>query len=186
MANKIGRILLGIIILAAIFVGGWYILPGSVKNPILASYQQRTNDHYDELVGAVKAATVPKNKKVTFDMMMSGVSEDSCWTIEEGSVDDAGNGTYKVYADAYKVTVAFENENNDDGMVTHSNSHVRLQFDITKDGDTLKIGKNKLEAGKQAYPFDVIVGEYDYLKADTTSTYYQRSLDALCEMATAE
>ncbi len=185
MGNKVARILIGIAILAAIFVGGWMVLPGSIKNPLLASYQEKTDDNYSTVVGAVKASTVPKNKKVTFDSMMTGVSEDSCWTIEKVAVDDAGNGSYKVYADAYKITVAFENENNDDGMVTHTNAHVRLVFDVTKDGETLKIGKKEIGEGEIAHPTQVEVGEYVYIQNDPNSNYYQESLNSLCAMGTA-
>lgn len=183
MANKIMRIIIGIAILAGIAVGGWMVLPGSVKNPILAWYQAKTDDNYATIVDTIRATTVPKNKKVSFGAMMDGVSEDSVWTIEKWSVDDAGNGNYLVYADAYKVTVAVENANNSDGMVTHTNAHVRLVFDIEKQGDEMKIGKSKVEVGKACTPKTVIVGEYTYGTADK---YFQPTLDCLASMAAAE
>ena len=182
MANKVFRIIIGIAILAGIAFGGWMVLPGSVKNPILAWYQAKTDDNYATVVDAIKATTVPKNKKVTYGAMMEGVSEDSVWTIEKWSVDDAGNGDYNVYADAYKVTVAVENANNDDGMVTHTNAHVRLVFSVSKQGDELKIGRAKVEAGKAAKPKTIFVGEYTYGESDQ---YYQPTLDCLAGMAVA-
>ena len=183
MANKVFRIIIGIAILAGIAIGGWMILPGSVKNPLLASYQEKTDDNYLKIVDALKASTVPKNKKVTFGAMMEGMSEDSCWTIEKTFVDDAGNGTYRVYADAYKVTVSVENANNDDGMVTHTNAHVRIMCDVNKEGEVLKIGRKEVEAGKPATPIQIEVGEYVY---GATADYFQPTLDCLAGMATAE
>ncbi len=182
MANKVFRIIIGIAILAGIAIGGWMVLPGSVKNPILAWYQEKTDDNYAVLVDSVKAATVPKNKKVTFGAMMEGVSEDSTWTIEKMVVDDAGNGSYRVYADAYKVTVAVENALNDDGMVTHTNAHVRIMFDISKEGDKLTIGRKEIEEGKAASPVQIEVGEYVYGASDQ---YFQPTLDCLAGMAVA-
>ena len=182
MGNKVARILIGIAILCGVLYGGWMILPGSVKNPILAKYQEKSDDNYTLIVDALKATTVPKNKKVTYGAMMEGVSEDSVWTIERWSVDDAGNGDYIVYSDAYKVTVAVENANNSDGMVTHTNAHVRLVFDVHKEGDELKIGRSKIEAGKTATPSTIFVGEYVYGSSDK---YFQPTLDCLAGMAVA-
>ncbi len=181
MANKIGRVIIGIIILCAAAVVTYLVLPGSLKYPLTAKIQDSTDTNYATIVNAVKSATVPKNKKVTFEQMMS-VTDGPAWTIKKVSVDDAGNGMYKVFCDGYKTTVSWENENNDDSMVTHTESHVRIEFNINKNGSEITIGKDEVEAGKVAYPDTIIVDDYDYHKTDE-SEYYQRALTALAKMS---
>ena len=181
MANKIGRIVLGIIILCGLAVGIYFILPGSVKFPLKAKIQDSTDDNYATIVNTVKAATVPKNKKVTYEQMMN-VTDGPAWTIEKISVDDAGNGMYDVFCDGYKTTVSWENEHNDDSMVTHTDSHVRVIFHINKKGSEITIGKDVVEAGKVAYPETIIIDDYDYNRTDESS-YYQSALNSLCKMA---
>ena len=178
MANKIGRILLGIIILAAIAVGVYYILPGSIKNPLTQTIQSNTNDNYAPIVDALKAATFPKNKGVTYDSKLS-TQDSNAWTIKEISVDDAGNGSYDVYYDAYKITVSVENSTNDTGMVTHTNAHVRLTFHVKKQGSEIKIGDKVVEAGKAAAPSEIDVAESHYTSSDE---YFQPILDCLANL----
>ncbi len=175
MANKIGRILIGIIVLAAIAVGIYYILPGNIKNPLTATLQSNTNDNYAPIVDALKGATIPKNKGITYDSKIS-VQDSNAWTIKEISVDDAGNGSYDVYADAYKVTVSVENNTNDTGMVTHTNAHIRLTFHVNKNGSEIKIGDKVVEAGKAATPSEIDVAESHYTSSDE---YFQPILNCL-------
>lgn len=181
MANKIGRIVIGIVVVVALVVGIYYILPGQYKNPIKATIQSKTISSYNDIVDTVSGCTVPNNKDKTFGDMMTSATGNPAWTIEEVSVDDAGNGAYNVYADGYKTTVSFENETNDDGMVTHTDAHVRIIFKVTKEGSDIKIKNKVLETGKQATPEEVQVDESSYKESDS-STYFQRTLDALCEM----
>ncbi|HBZ02665.1 MAG TPA: hypothetical protein DEO83_02480 [Lachnospiraceae bacterium] len=178
MANKIGRIVLGIIIIVGILVGGYFLLPGQVKNPLTAKLQDMTDANYAVITGAVKNATIPKNKGVTFDSAMTNKTEHPAWTIKKISVDDAGNGSYDVYADGYKCTVSMENETNDTGMVTFTNAHVQLVFHITKQGSEIKIGDKVVEEGKAAAPSEVNVNETTYKSTDKSS-YYQAALNVL-------
>ena len=178
MANKIGRIVLGIVILCAIAVGVYYILPGSIKNPLTASLQNMTDDNYAIIVDQVKATTIPKNKGVTYENAFINKTEHPAWTIKKISVDDAGNGAYDVYVDGYKCTVSMENETNDTGMVTQTNAHVQFIFRITKQGNELKIGDKIIEAGKTCTPSEVHVNETVYKSTDNTS-YFQGTLDVL-------
>ena len=180
MGNKIGRIVLGIIIIAGILVGGYYLLPGQVKNPITEKLQDMTDDNYAVVTGAVKAATIPKNKGVTFESAMLKKTEHPAWTIKKISVDDAGNGSYDVYADGYKCTVSMENETNDTGMVTFTNAHVQLVFHVTKQGNEIKISDKVPEAGKTAAPAEVHVNETVYKSTDKSS-YYQAALNVLAK-----
>lgn len=181
MANKIGRIVFGIIFLVVLVVVIYMVLPGSIKFPLQAKIQDSTDTNYATIVNTVKAATVPKNKKVTFEQMMS-CTDGPAWTIKKVSVDDAGNGMYDVYCDGYKTTVSWENETNDDSMVTHTEAHVRIIFHINKQGSEITIGKDVVEAGKVAYPDTLHIDDYDYNRTDDSS-YYQRALNALCQMS---
>jgi len=185
MGNKVGRILIGIAIIAVAFFVIYKILPGRVKYPLQQAIQSKTDDNYATLVDTIKASTVPKNKKVTFGDMVAGMDDKSAWTIEKFSVDKAGNGSYIVYADAYDFTVSFENENNDDGMVTHTDAHVKLSFSVEKNGNEIKMGKKKVEAGEVCYPTAVEIDEYAYHPSDASS-YYQEALDCMCGASGAE
>lgn len=179
MANKIGRILIGIVIVVAVFVVIWLVLPGQYKNPILATYQSKTNDNYDDLVGTIQKSLVLKNKKHTYEDMMLSATGNPSWTIEELAVDDNGDGSYWVYADGYKTTVSFENEENSDGMITFTNAHVRLAFNVTKEGEDIKIGNKVIEPDKQIGPDHIEVATATY-NSSTDASYYQAVLDALC------
>lgn len=179
MANKIGRIVLGIVILAAVVVGVYFILPGQVKNPLTAMLQSNFDgDNYTPITDALKNATIPKNKGVTFDSAMMSRTEHPAWTIKKIEVDDAGNGTYDVYADGYKCTVSMENETNDTGMVTFTNAHVQLVFHVTKQGSEIKVGDKVVEAGKPVEPAEINVATATYKKDDKDS-YYQAALNVL-------
>ena len=178
MGTKIARFVIGIIIIAAVVVGIYFVLPGQYKNPITAVLQSATDSNYDTIVNTLKGSTIPKNKDVTFDKAMIAGTANPAWTIEKVSVDDAGNGTYKVYADGYKCTVTFENETNSDGMVTHTNAHIRLIFDVTKNGNEITIDKKTVTVGKEAKPTSIEVDTTVYNK-DDKSTYYQKTLDFL-------
>ena len=112
------------------------------------------------------------------DMMLSATGNPS-WTIEELAVDDNGDGSYWVYADGYKTTVSFENEENSDGMITFTNAHVRLAFNVTKEGKDIKIGNKVIEPDKQIGPDHIEVATATY-NSSTDASYYQAVLDALC------
>ncbi|MCR5226624.1 MAG: hypothetical protein K6E27_05375 [Eubacterium sp.] len=184
MVNKLGRIIIGIIIICALAVVIFMVLPGNLKFPLKAKLQNETNTNYAVIVDAVKNSSVPKHKKVTFDQMMS-CTDSPAWTIQKISVDDAGNGMYDVFCDGYKTTVSWPNETNDDSMVTHTDAHVRIIFHVTKNNSEIKIGDDVVEEGKVSYPSTVHIDDYDYNRTDE-STYYQRSLDALVKMSGAE
>lgn len=177
MGNKIARVVIGIVVACAVLVGVYFILPGSVKNPITAWLQNTTDDNYIVVVTALQNAKVPKHKKVSYQQMMESATENSAWTIEKVNVNDAGDGSYLVYADGYKCTVAMENEVADN-MITQSNAHVRIVFSIEKQGSTIKINNKELKDGKAADPSEVIVAEYDY-KASEKSPYIQKALDSM-------
>ncbi len=179
MANKIGRIIIGIVIVAALAFVIYTVLPGQYKNPLKATLQSKTNSNYEDVVGKVKGSLVYKNKDFTYEDMMISATANPAWTMEEISVDDNGNGAYDVYADGYKTTVSFENEDNSDGMVTHTNAHVRLTFHVTKDGSDVKIGDQVIEPDMQIAPEQIDVATSTYKKSDS-STYFQKTLDALC------
>ena len=181
MGNKIARIILGIVIAVAVIAGVYFVLPGQYKNPITQTIQMKTNSNYNEIVDVLKKTTIPKNKEKEFGAVFEAAVGNPAWTIKEISVDDAGNGAYDVYADGYKTTISVENEDNSDGMVTHTNAHIRLIFHITKNGKEIKIGDDVLEPGKSAYPATIEVDETTYNESDE-STYYQKTLDCLVEL----
>ena len=66
MGNKIARVVIGILIACAVIVGVYFILPGSVKNPITAWLQNTTDDNYIVIVTALQNSKVPKHKKISY------------------------------------------------------------------------------------------------------------------------
>ena len=176
MANKIGRIVLGIVIIAALLVGIYYILPGQYKNPLTASIQSATNNNYSVIVDKVKASTIPKHKGVTYDSALNAKTRNLAWTIKKVNVDDAGDGLYDVYADGYKCTVTFENEATSDSMITQTNAHVRIVFQIQKKGSVLTINSKEIEKGSKCVPTEIHVNETVYKTTDDNN-YFQACLD---------
>lgn len=175
MANKIIRIIVGIAILAAILVGGYFILPGSVKWPLTQWYQENFDDNAKAVIDGVAAGTVPSHKGLDYKSCFEAATDSPGWHAEKVLVDDVGNGSYDVFVDGYKCTVTMPSEDND-AMKTLTNAHVRLVFHVEKSGTTLKVGGKEIEAGKKVSPDQVIVAEETYGKDDA---YYQKALDAL-------
>ena len=101
MANKIGRIIIGIVVVCALAFVIYMVLPGQYKNPLKATLQSKTNSNYEDVVGKVKGSLVLKNKEFTYEDMMISATANPAWTMEEISVDDNGNGAYDVYADGH-------------------------------------------------------------------------------------
>ena len=184
MANKIGRIILWIVVIVGLAVVIYMVLPGKVKNPLTAKIQQTIDGPtYNAIVDPIKNTTMPKNKKVTYDAAMKASTEDSAWTIEKVAVDDAGNGAYTVYCDGYNFTMSFESDENDDSMITQTNAHIRLIFNVTKNGSSITIDSKEVEPGKKCYASEVCVNEYHYTPQDKSNTYYQKCINTLAEAA---
>ncbi|MCR5213906.1 MAG: hypothetical protein K6E10_05785 [Eubacterium sp.] len=185
MANKIVRIIVGILIFCGIVVGAYFILPGSVKYPI-TQYLQSNFDttNYNSVVNAVKASTIPGNKGITYESAMNGTCDGPSWTYEKVFTDDLGNGTYNVFVDGYKTTVTFESADSD-GMITNTNAHFRVTFQVQKNGSEIKIGDKVLEAGKKAEPMKIEVANSTYLPTDDND-YFQKALDFFASHGTKE
>ena len=180
MGNKVARILLGIVIIVGILVGAYFILPGSVHYPIKAFIQEKTNDNYSKVIDPLKAANVPKNKEFTFGDAFESNTEHAAWTIEESDVDDAGNGSYIIFADGYNLTVELESEENSDSLITRTNAHFRCRFDVTKEGSVIKVNNKEIQEGKPIYPSQIEVDQDVYSMTTTANDYYQKCLNCLC------
>lgn len=184
MANKIGRIILWIVVIVGLAVVIYMILPGKYKNPLTAKIQDTIDGPtYKTLIGTIKDTTIPKNKKVTYDAAMKKSTEDSAWTYKKISVDDAGNGTYDVYCDGYNFTMTFEADDNDDSMITQTNAHVKLVFHVKKDGSTITVDSKEAVKGEKCTVSEVHVNETVYRPTDKDSNYFQKSLNSLAGAA---
>ncbi len=166
MKNKVFRTIFGIIIVVGLLFGIYCILPGQYKMPLKETIQSITMSWSEDVVKTLKNAQVPNNS-TTFGSMMARY-DGSAWTIGEKLVDDLGNGTMTVYADCYKCTVKVENQMTDDNSITHTNAHVRLTFDVTRENGQITKATLRL----------VTVDQVEY---DKDNPYYQLSLDAMCK-----
>ena len=184
MINKIGRIILGIVIICGLAVGIYYILPGQYKNPLTAKIQESMDGaNYNALIGTIKATTIPKNKGITYDAAMTKATQDAAWTYKKIAVDDAGNGSYDVYCDGYKYTMTFEADDNDDSMITKTNAHIRLVFHVKKDGSTITVDSKEAVKGEKCAASELHVDEEVYTPNNKDNTYYQKGLTALAGAA---
>ncbi|MCR4845205.1 MAG: hypothetical protein K5865_00505 [Eubacterium sp.] len=177
MGNKVARILFGIIIAVGILVGGYFILPGKVHYPIKQFIQSKTNDNYDKVIDPLKKSIIPKNKEITYGEAFEKL-DSSAWTIEESDVDDKGDGTYTIYADAYNITVSLEGEDSDDSLITKTNAHVRCEFNVTKQGSEILIDNKPIDEKKGVSPTLIGVDETNYSK-NGNDTFFQQCLDII-------
>ena len=166
MKNKVSRVIIGIIVVVGLLIGIYFILPGQVKMPLKETIQSITMKFSEDVTRTLKNATVPNNS-TTFGSMMARY-KGSAWTIGDKTVDAIGNGTMVVYADCFKCTVKMENQMTDDNSITHTNAHVRLTFDVTREGE--KVTKATLRT--------VSVDQVEY---DKDNPYYQLALDSMCK-----
>ena len=100
MLNKIIRVVLGIIIAAAILVGIYLVLPGQYKNPITEKLQGITKDWTTGVVEDIKNIKMPTSKELkldkTFGAAFSQYNNPS-WIVDNyETVDDLGNGNMTV------------------------------------------------------------------------------------------
>ena len=166
MQNKVFRVIIGIIIIAGLLFSIYTILPGQYKMPLKETIQSITMSWSEDVIKTLKNATVPDNSQ-TFGSMMAKY-KGSAWTIGDKVVDDLGNGTMTVYADCYKCTVSMDNPLTDDNKVTHTNAHIRLTFDVTRENG--QITKANLRT--------VSIDQVDY---DKDNDFYQLCLNAMCK-----
>ena len=185
MANKIGRIILWIVVICALVVGIYFVLPGQYKNPLTAKIQETIDGpNYNSVVGTVKATTIPKNKGVTYDSAMIKSTENCAWTMEKMAVNpDTGDGAYNVYCDGYKYTMSFEADENDDSMITQTNAHIRLVFHVSKEGSKITVDSKEAVKGEKCACSEVHVNETVYYPNDTENKYYQKALSSLAANA---
>lgn len=175
MANRIIRIIVGIAIIAGILVGGYFILPGSVKWPLTQWYQTNFDENAKTVMEGVWSGTLPGHKGLDYKSCLETACDSPGWHVEKVVVDDVGNGSYQVYADGYKCTITMPSEDND-AMKTLTNAHVQLIWNVQKSGTTLTVGGKEIEAGKKVAPDTIKVAEETYGK---DAAYYQKALDAL-------
>ena len=178
MANKIARIIFGIVLVVGLVIGIYFVLPGRYKNPITAKLQSSTDANYNLIINKVKATTVPKNKKKTYDAVMNKATKDFAWTIKKVAVNDAGDGTYEVYGDGYDTDISYQDNMSDDNIINHTKAHVRIMFKVEKKGTELTVDKKEVKAGEKLYPYKIEVDTYSFYKSDKT-TYYQDILNGL-------
>ena len=181
MGNKVARILLGIIIAGGVLVGGYFILPGKVHYPIKQFIQSKTNDNYEMVIEPLKKSIIPKNKDITYGEAFDKL-DGNAWTIEDSDVDDKGDGTYTIYADAYNITVSLEGEDSDDSLITKTNAHFRCEFNVTKQGSEILVDNKPIDEKKGVSPTIIGVDETNYAK-NAVDTYFQQCLDIIAHQS---
>lgn len=177
MANKIFRVILGIIIVCGVLFGIYYVLPGHFKNPITQAYQEATNKYASTAFDTLKKAGVPKHEGVTFDSMMTNALGDHTWIIApngNGVDKESGNGVMTVYCDGYKCDISIQDAKQTDTNNTYSQAHVRLVFNVTFTGGQI--------TGIE-FPQVEVDDTNVWVKgssANDADTYYHETIDFLC------
>lgn len=179
MANKIGRIILAIVIVIAIALGVYAILPGQYKNPITQWWQTTSNEHDKTAIDTLKSSEVPGHKGITFDKMMTSATANPAFTVKSSTVDkETGTGTLNINADGYKCTVEMNDVVNDDNAKTFTEAHLQLNFVVEMtNGKVTKIQFPSLS-----------LDETTYNEAETTdnqNVYFKAALDQLCANLTS-
>lgn len=126
MANKIIRVVVGIVIAIGLLIGIYFILPGQYKWPITEAIQESTNDQYLNMINTYKAAKVP-NTDVTFDQLLTTNCSNPAWHVEK-VVEGV---SYQVIATGYKVDVQYVKELDPNSSIHYTNTSMKIVFDVT-------------------------------------------------------
>lgn len=140
MVNKIFRVVIGILVIAGVIYGIYFILPGQYKGPIRQAIQEMIDSDAKKLADEYRNAKVPKNDGVTFEKMMLSASASPSWYVKTISEQaDKVTGEYEVSVDGYKVTLEMPHENGQTNKQVYTNAHVKIVFNVSRAADgTLK------------------------------------------------
>ncbi len=170
MGNKVVRVILGIVIVAAVLVGGYFILPGQVKWPLTSWFQMNFDSDAAMVIekGKLLKPTQLEDRdpdfKVdnTLDELLRSNSTGSSWYAE---VIDKETGKYVLHGHGYKVTVQYVKQNNDDTSMHYTNDHIEIYVNATiKNGEVVfekaSYGVNLKDTALDAYGRKRVMEEF--------------------------
>ncbi len=106
MANRIFRIILGIVLVIGAVVGIYFVLPGSIKHPLQEKLQSFLKSDQFEAITYLKGITVP-NSDMNFGDMIENAGKHGSWIIEDSDVgEDGKSGPYEIHAYVYDVDLS--------------------------------------------------------------------------------
>ncbi len=150
MGNKIVKGILAVIIVAAILVGIYFALPGSIKYSINEFYQTNFDEKSEKLIKEYKSMKAPGTEK-TFEQIMAAKCKSHNWYVETIVKDS----TYKVHLNGYKVDVIYPKEDGSNNQ-HFTNTHIEYTFDVTvqPDGTHKNTGWHFLVDGNEKPEYD--------------------------------
>lgn len=161
MFNKICKVVIGIVVVVLVLFGIYKILPGQYSYGIRQTFQEMTDKNAKKIIDVYSNANVPDHKGVTYDKMLLENGSNPSWYVETVS-EEAGK--YKVYANAYKVTLELEKQDGSDSNKVYTRAHVELVFEVTYSSEKATIDKVTM------YINDEIQDDY----------YKQAAFDVMC------
>ena len=169
--NNAIKTVIGILIVAAVLVGIFFILPGQVKSPLLQWYQTNFDDQAAMVIEKgknlkpVQLEEKDPDFKVdsTLDELLRSNSTAVSWYAE---ALDKEAGRYILHANAYKVTVQYTKQNNDDTSQHFTNEHLELYINATiKNGEVVfekaSYGVNLKDSALDAYGRKKVMEEFE-------------------------
>ena len=136
MGNRIGRVVLGLIIGIAAIIGIYIILPGSVKNPMKEWFQKTFQSDTYAVAEKYQNSKIP-NTDVTFGHAIESCGDGShAWFVDViDESEDKKSGNYEVHSFATKVDIAMEQENGQDNLKSFSQATIEIVFNVRKNSD---------------------------------------------------
>ena len=136
MGNRIGRIVLGLIIAIAALVVIYLVLPGGVKHPMQEWFQKTFQSDTYAIAEKYQQTKVP-NTDMTFGTMIANCSNGShAWVVDVLSeADDKSFGDYEVHAYVTKVDLSMDQENGQENLKSYSQVSVEILFAVRKNSD---------------------------------------------------
>lgn len=162
MFNKICKVVLGIVIAAVVLFGVYKILPGQFSGVIHQFFQELTDKNAKKIIEVYSEANVPDHKGVTFKAMLVENGSNPSWYVEEVS---ESAGTYKVHANAYKVTLEMEKSDGGDSNKVYTRAHVEIVMDVTYSSEKATIDSISV-----------------YINDELQDDYYEKAaFDVMCQ-----
>jgi len=132
MANRIFRIILGIVLVIGAVVGIYFVLPGSIKHPLQEKLQSFLKSDQFEAITYLKGITVP-NSDMNFGDMIENAGKHGSWIIEDSDVgEDGKSGPYEIHAYVYDVDLSLAQENGQDNRKNMSQAAVDICFNLRR------------------------------------------------------
>jgi len=157
--NNAIKTVIGILIVAAVLVGIFFILPGQVKYPLIQWYQNNFDDESAKVIEKGKLLT-PKqleNKDNSFKVdatlgdLLDANAENVAWHCD---VINRETGLYDLYGDGYKVDVQFTKQVQDDTSQHYTNEHIQIQVRAHYENGEVSFEKSSYSIAMAGYGVD--------------------------------